>query len=89
MGKLKKIKKKIPAGVPAVAQWVKNPTAVARVSAAAQVQSPAWPNGLKDSVLPQLWLGFNPWPRLPYVAGVDTHTFPALSCHQIFSAKLA
>lgn len=75
--------------VPAVAQWVKNPTAVARVSAAAQVLSPAWPNGLKDSVLPQLWLGFNPWPRLPYVAGVDTHTFPALSCHQIFSAKLA
>ena len=47
-------------GVPAVAQWVKNLTAKARVVAEMQVPSPAWHSGLKDLVL---WLGFNPWPR--------------------------
>ena len=39
-------------GVPAMAQWVKNPTAVAQVTAEAQVQSPAPHSGLKDPALP-------------------------------------
>ena len=40
-------------GVPAVAQWVKNLTAVARVDVEEQVQSPAWGSGLKNLALPQ------------------------------------
>ena len=48
-------------GVPAVVQWVKNPTA-----SALRVQSLAWRSGLKDPTLLQLWpilqLRFNPWP---------------------------
>ena len=32
-------------GVPAVAQWNKNPTAVARVALEVQVQSPGWCSG--------------------------------------------
>ena len=36
----------------AVAQWVKNPTAVAQVAAGVQVQSLALHSGLKDLVLP-------------------------------------
>ena len=49
-----------------MAQWVKNPTAVALVTSEVQVQLPTWCNGLKDLALPQLWcrsrlwLGFNP-----------------------------
>ena len=55
--------------VPAVAQWVKNPTAAAWVATEAQVQSLAWKSGLKGLVLPTLWLGFNPWPQeLPYAS---------------------
>ena len=52
-------------GVPAMAQWVKNPTAVAQATVEAQVWSPAQCSGLKDLVLSQLqhrsqlWLGFN------------------------------
>ena len=41
-------KRKTCGGVPAVAQWVKNLTAAAQVSAEAQVQSLAWHSGLKD-----------------------------------------
>ena len=54
-------------GVPAVAQWVKNPTAVAWVALEAFVRSPTC-SGLKDLTLPQPWhrsklqLRFNPWP---------------------------
>ena len=33
-------------GVPAVAQWVKDLTTAAQVTAKVQVQSPAWHNGL-------------------------------------------
>ena len=36
------------AGVPAAAQWVKNPTAAVQVTGEMPVQSPAWPSGLKD-----------------------------------------
>ena len=39
-------------GVPAVAQWDKNQTTAAQVSAEARVLSPAWHSGLKDPVLP-------------------------------------
>ena len=39
-------------GVPAVAQWVKNQTAVVQVTMEAQVQFPAWNSGLKDPGLP-------------------------------------
>ena len=45
-----------------MAQWVKNPTAVAHISAEAQVGSPGH-SGLKDLTLPQLWLGLDLWPR--------------------------
>ena len=44
--------KNILLGVPAVVQWVKNPTAVAQVAAGVQVQSLALHSGLKDLVLP-------------------------------------
>ena len=47
--------------IPAVMQWVKNPTAVAPVTVGVRVRSLAWHSGLKDPVLPQLWLGFSPW----------------------------
>ena len=49
--------------VPAMAQWVKNPAAVAQVTVEVQVQSPAQHSGLKDLMLPQLRLGFSPWPH--------------------------
>ena len=42
-------------GLPAVAQWVKNLTAGALVTAEAWVRSPAQHSGLKDLALPQLW----------------------------------
>ena len=38
-------------GVPAVVQWIKNPTAVAQVAVEAQVQSPAWHNGFKGPIV--------------------------------------
>ena len=56
-------------GVPAVAQWVKNVTAVAQVAVEMSVASLAWLSGLKDLALmwlhkgSQLHLGFSPWPR--------------------------
>ena len=56
------------AGVPDVAQWVKNPTAMAQVTAEVQAQAPAQCSGLEDLALPQLqcrlqlWLRFHPWP---------------------------
>ena len=56
-----KRKKKI-LGVPTVARWVKNPTAVALVTAEAWVQSPALCSELKNPLLRQLQLTFSPWP---------------------------
>ena len=50
-----------------MAQWVKNQTAAARVTAEAWDQSLAWHSGLKDPALlhlwhrSQLWLRFSPW----------------------------
>ena len=44
-----------PVGILTVAQWVKNPTAVAQVAVEAQVGSLAQHSGLKALVLPQLW----------------------------------
>ena len=41
-------------GVPAVAQWVKNPTVVARVAVEVRVPSLTWHRGLKNLVLLQL-----------------------------------
>ena len=38
-----------------MAQWVKNPTAVAQVAAGAQDPSLAQCSGLKNPALPQLW----------------------------------
>ena len=64
-------------GVPEVAEWVKNPTAVAWVAEKAWVQSPGGHSGLKNPALLQLWcklqlwLGFNPWAwECPQAAGV-------------------
>lgn len=48
-------------GVPTRAQWVKNLTVAARVTVDSWVQSPAQCSGLKDLLLPQLQLRFNPW----------------------------
>lgn len=53
-------------GAPAMAQWLKNPTALAGVSMEVRVQFLARCNGLKDLALPQFWhrsqlrLGFDP-----------------------------
>ncbi len=53
-------------GVPAMAQWVKNPTVEAQMAVEVRVQFPAWHSGLKDLALPQLQcsshlkLRFNP-----------------------------
>ena len=64
-------------GVPGVAQWVKNPTAVILIIVEMWVQSQACCSGLKDLTLlqmwcrSQLWLGFSPWPgELSYASGV-------------------
>ena len=46
-----------------MAQWVRILTAAASVAAEVQVRSLSLASGLKDLVLLQLWLGFNPWPR--------------------------
>ena len=43
-------------------QWVKNLTAVAGFAVEVRAGSLAQGSGLKDLALPQLWLGFNPWP---------------------------
>ena len=43
-------------GVPAAGQWVKDPTAVTRDAAEAQVQSLAPGSRLKNLALSQLWL---------------------------------
>ena len=57
-------------------QWVKDLTVVAPVSVEVWVRSWAWCSGLKDSALPQLWLGSKLWFRfislvweLPYAVG--------------------
>ena len=57
-----------------MAQWVKNLTAGAQVTAGAGVRSLARHRGLKDLVLLQLWLAFNPWSRLSEASpgGVDS-----------------
>ena len=49
--------------VPAMAQWVKDLTAVAQMAAEVQVRSLAWCSGLKVLALLQLRLRFNSWPR--------------------------
>ena len=61
--KRQKKKKKIP-GVPASARWLKNPTAGAWVTIEVRIRSLAQSSWLKDLVLSQLWLGFNPWPGI-------------------------
>ena len=64
-----KVHKEHKVRVPALAQWVKNPTAAAQVAAEAQVQSPDPCSGLKHLAVPhlwhrsQMWSGFNPWPE--------------------------
>ena len=53
-----------------MAQWVQNSTAAAWVAAEVGVRSLAQRSGLKDVALPQLWLGFIPWPgnfHMPWV----------------------
>ena len=50
-------------GIPAVAQWVKNPTAAVQVAVEMQVPSSAQCSGLKDLALQLLQFGFIPWPR--------------------------
>ena len=53
-----------------MAQWVKKPTAVARVAVEAPVGSWAQHSGLKDSALQQLWLIQSLAGELPYDVGV-------------------
>ena len=45
-----------------MAQWVRNPIAVDWGAAGVPVRSLAPGSGLKDLVLPQLWLRLSPWP---------------------------
>ena len=59
-----------------MAQWVKDLTVVAQVTAEERVQSLTQHSALMDLALPPLWhrlqlhLGFSPWPRkLQYVMG--------------------
>ena len=53
--------------VPALAQWVKDPSAVVQVAVEMRVESLAWCSGLMDLALLQLlltlqlWLGFSLW----------------------------
>ena len=55
-------------------QWVNNLTAAAQVALEAQIPSLAQHSGLKDPVLPQLWLiQCLAW-ELPYAVGATTHT---------------
>ena len=56
-------------GVPAVAQWIKNLTAVVWVTAEVQAQFPAQSSGLKDLMLPQLQLRFTPCPGTSICCG--------------------
>ena len=42
-------------GIPAVVQWVKNPTAAAQVAVEARAQSPAQQSGLKDQIQSLDW----------------------------------
>ena len=51
-------------GVPAVAQWVKNLTAVAQVAMKVWVRSLAGHSGLKDLALPKLQCGWDSVPGL-------------------------
>lgn len=55
-----------------MAQWVKNPTAVAQVAVGAQFRSPDQHSGLKDLALLQLWLGISPWPGNLHIPQVWT-----------------
>ena len=58
-------------GVPAVEQWVKNPTAVARDTAEVQLRPAVQQSRLKDPMLLHLlWLRFSPWPRNVHVLRV-------------------
>ena len=53
-----------------MAQWVRNPTALAWVASEVWVRAPAQDSGLKDQAMLQLQLGFNPWPKnfhMPWV----------------------
>ena len=52
-------------------QWVKDLTAVAWV-AAVLGSIPSLVQWVKDPVLPQLWLGFSPWPRNFHMPRVQT-----------------
>ena len=51
-------------GVPTLAQWVKNLTAGAWVTAEVHVQTPTWHSGIKDPALPQCQHQWPLWPRL-------------------------
>ena len=72
-------------GIPAVAQWIENPTGVARVAAKSRVRSQAQLSGLKYLVLPQLqWrsqvqLVFDPWPENFHIPWV----WPYLLCKSL------
>ena len=56
-------------GVPAVAQWVKNPTAAAWVSAETGIRSPALHRGLKDMGLPHCSSHSVPGPGISIAMG--------------------
>ena len=59
-------------GLPAVAQWIKNPTAVAQVTVEAGVHFLVWHSGLKDLALLQLQVRINSWPRDFHMSQVQT-----------------
>ena len=56
---------KIVEGIPAVAQWVRNPTVAAWVAAEVGICTQLWPS-LKDPGLPQLGVGYScGWDSFP------------------------
>ena len=77
-------------GVPAMAQWVRNPAGVAGFAVEARVRSAAWHSGLKEPMLLQLWLGFSRrpwnfhapqvWPLKPTNQPTSNHALLATLC---------
>ena len=64
----------MPSGVPAMAQWIRKPTAAAQATTEAWVQSLAQCSGLKGSVLLQIQVTAEAWiqslaQEIPYAMG--------------------
>ena len=66
---------------------VKNLTAAVQIAVEVQVRFPAELGGLKGPALPQVWLGFNPWPGIflmPRVPPKKKNKPRSSYCHPFF-----